>query len=569
MGFDYFTTSQLASELHDSLLDDVISGASFRGADLKLEIDQRGLICFQCKPNGLVLYYPNDTHSLPRPNKDDPVRYFVGARFIDIGMSGRDRGISFFLERFNKKRDETTRGVLVCEMMNRRIDCALISQETQLVLGGWGKEKRIVVGNPYIPPIKDPRIVLGIDSVNAKDSLVSLPGENYLELIRRTFSGIDRSVIREILYRCNLKEQDLVNPVGVKMFCDKATETFNTVGSLGGYIYEETGKLQFTAICPTRLYSLIKVDQSNLLIVSLVEYFNRQEIRDIYDSKEKEINQIINRTLSSLARKRIVLKNELMETECAQAIERKGHILLAHLEHVSNDTKSVSLVDVFEDTSEAMVHFRFNDSETPAEHAKILLKRAKKLKRRRTILPSLLSKLDSEIVDIELCRKSLDGHKPDLEKQRLWLIEKGYMDINKSYGPKKNKRTAPLVNPREYVTNDGWVILAGRNNKENDLLTHRTADQNDFWFHAHGYPGSHVILKRDGRKDEPSKTVIEQAAAVAAFWSKGKTAKKVPVVFTLKKYVNKPKGGVPGQAVLKREKTVIVQPGLPEQLDER
>ena len=74
-----------------------------------------------------------------------------------------------------------------------------------------------------------------------------------------------------------------------------------------------------------------------------------------------------------------------------------------------------------------------------------------------------------------------------------------------------------------------------------------------------------MILKRDGRKDEPSKLSIEQAAAVAAFWSKGKTAKKVPVVFTLKKYVNKPRGGAHGQAVVKREKTIIVQPRLPGQ----
>ena len=85
----------------------------------------------------------------------------------------------------------------------------------------------------------------------------------------------------------------------------------------------------------------------------------------------------------------------------------------------------------------------------------------------------------------------------------------------------------------DYVTDDGWVILAGRNNKENDFLTHRNAEQNDFWFHAHGYPGSHVILKRDGRKDEPSKLSIEQAAAVAAFWSKGKTAKKLRLTISV------------------------------------
>jgi predicted ribosome quality control (RQC) complex YloA/Tae2 family protein len=94
------------------------------------------------------------------------------------------------------------------------------------------------------------------------------------------------------------------------------------------------------------------------------------------------------------------------------------------------------------------------------------------------------------------------------------------------------------------------------------------AAQNDMWFHAHGYPGSHVILKREGRKDEPSKQTLEEAAAIAAFWSKGKSAKKVPVVYTLAKYVSKPRGGAPGQAVLKREKTLIVEPQIPKTKDD-
>ena len=86
--------------------------------------------------------------------------------------------------------------------------------------------------------------------------------------------------------------------------------------------------------------------------------------------------------------------------------------------------------------------------------------------------------------------------------------------------------------------------------------------QNDIWFHAHGYPGSHVVLRREGRKEEPDKQTLEEAAGLAAFWSKGKTAKKVSVVYTLVKHVTKPRGGAPGQALLRREKTIVVTPSL-------
>jgi len=109
----------------------------------------------------------------------------------------------------------------------------------------------------------------------------------------------------------------------------------------------------------------------------------------------------------------------------------------------------------------------------------------------------------------------------------------------------------------------GWTVLAGRNNRENDQLTHRSAAPNDIWFHAHGYAGAHVVLRRDDRREEPGARNLEEAAAVAAFWSKGKTAKKVPVIYTTVKYVSKPRGGAPGQAVVRREKTLIVEPRLP------
>jgi predicted ribosome quality control (RQC) complex YloA/Tae2 family protein len=116
--------------------------------------------------------------------------------------------------------------------------------------------------------------------------------------------------------------------------------------------------------------------------------------------------------------------------------------------------------------------------------------------------------------------------------------------------------------PRRYHTSDGWSVWAGRNNRENDIVTHRLAAQNDLWFHAHGYAGSHVILRREGRKEEPSVRTVEEAAAVAAYWSKGRSANKVPVVYTLAKYVSKPRGGAAGLAVMKREKTLMVRPAL-------
>jgi len=119
--------------------------------------------------------------------------------------------------------------------------------------------------------------------------------------------------------------------------------------------------------------------------------------------------------------------------------------------------------------------------------------------------------------------------------------------------------------PREFTIRDGWKVIVGRSNEENDHVTHRLAKQEDYWFHASGVPGSHVVLKRAGRKDNPSSKAIEEAAAIAAFYSKARNSRKAPVIYTLKKYVHKPRKAKPGLATCTNEKTVMVTPKNPEE----
>ena len=103
MGLDYFTVSQLGAELHQILPGRFISGASYSDGSLKLKIEQSGMLSFQCKPNGLILYAADNANVLPWPSKDDPVKYFIGARFIGVSLPESDRTLSFILERFNQK----------------------------------------------------------------------------------------------------------------------------------------------------------------------------------------------------------------------------------------------------------------------------------------------------------------------------------------------------------------------------------------------------------------------------------------------------------------------------------
>jgi hypothetical protein len=119
-----------------------------------------------------------------------------------------------------------------------------------------------------------------------------------------------------------------------------------------------------------------------------------------------------------------------------------------------------------------------------------------------------------------------------------------------------------LFNPRVFVTSEGYTVIVGRNNSENDYVTHRLAKAEDLWFHAYGVTGSHVILRHRG-KAAPSRRAIEEAASIAAYYSKARTSSAVPVIYTQKKFVNKPRGARPGTAACTREKTVMARPVRP------
>ncbi len=122
--------------------------------------------------------------------------------------------------------------------------------------------------------------------------------------------------------------------------------------------------------------------------------------------------------------------------------------------------------------------------------------------------------------------------------------------------------------PRRYVLPGGWVVLVGRNAAQNDVLTHKVAAPRDLWFHARGSQGSHTVLRLASGKGEPPRAVIEAAAAIAAFHSKGRNSKLVPVAYTERRHVRRPRGAPPGTAAIQREKVVFVTPAVPAGVEE-
>ena len=131
-------------------------------------------------------------------------------------------------------------------------------------------------------------------------------------------------------------------------------------------------------------------------------------------------------------------------------------------------------------------------------------------------------------------------------------------------GKEKYNRSA-TIQPDcwSYTLSNGWKILAGKTDADNDLLSLKTARPNDYWFHVHRLPGSHVILQHP-TENLPDSDTLKTAAAVAAWHSKARQAGLVPVSYTEAKHVGKPRGAKPGSVTIKREKIIKVRPALPK-----
>ncbi|MBX7152500.1 NFACT RNA binding domain-containing protein, partial [bacterium] len=218
--------------------------------------------------------------------------------------------------------------------------------------------------------------------------------------------------------------------------------------------------------------------------------------------------------------------------------------------------------NVYSDSGES-VTIELNPEKKPQENIERYFAQAKKLK---NSVKKIAERIDFVNKENRMIQKLIETYSneekidwKDFAKQYERFIELGWIKRN-SAEPAKVE-TAPVF--REFLVHGNWRVFVGQNDEKNDALTFKFAKKDDLWFHARGVPGSHVVLKRDGRKDNPSKDAVEAAAAIAAFFSKAKTSSLVPVIVAERKYVRKPKGAKPGTVIVEREDVVVVPPKEP------
>ena len=261
------------------------------------------------------------------------------------------------------------------------------------------------------------------------------------------------------------------------------------------------------------------------------------------------------------------IERDWQEANAAPQARREAEALAAYLPQVPRRADHVELPDP--SRAGKKLRIELDPKLPPHENANRAFRRASKLERalsaipaRRVVLIDELVKARAQLERIEAGERPADL--PDSPRSAGSLSPA--KPARGALGPAATRGAevpAKLV-PRRYRTREGWDVWVGKTNEGNDYLTHRLARPEDYWFHVQGSPGSHVVLRRGKAKDEPSRDTLREVAAWAAWFSRQKSSGTVPVIWTRKKYVRKPRGSKPGLAeVMRDEKTIFAKPAEP------
>lgn len=253
------------------------------------------------------------------------------------------------------------------------------------------------------------------------------------------------------------------------------------------------------------------------------------------------------------------LKKDMERAENADQFRLWGELIKANRKNVKRGQSEVTVTN-FYDPQNAQITIKLDPELDLHQNADRYFNIARKAEASEAVVKKRIRENNSELVRLHRWNDALGM------LQTTAQLEEFAQKINQTELPSSrhsgsSKQTAR--NFREFTISDGWRVLVGRNNKENDLLTHRTAALDDLWFHAQSIRGSHVVLRREGKKRDISPSALEEAAAIAAHFSKAKHSSKVPVVYVEVRYLRKPRGAAPGLVTYTNEKTLFVKPSLP------
>lgn len=386
--------------------------------------------------------------------------------------------------------------------------------------------------------------------------------------MKKAFPLMNTTLIREACMRSHVGEHHLVAKLSDADLARLLDACQTIIAELGQRpqpcLYTKPGEQPVFSVIPLQHLQTAHVEQFQSIHDAIRAFVGTDRRQKSVLQEKESLLHFLRQGAEKAERTLQKMEQETAALERATRYERFGKLLMANLVRLQKGMTEIELEDVFSHDRTSVI-IRLDQKLTPARNAELYFDKAKKA---RAGIEEKLGHQDDVRARWEVLRELLDRVTDLQTYEQLTEFSTTHREELKRLGYKglksERERKEEEVPFRQFTVPGGFRVWVGKNSENNDLLTMKYAKPSDLWFHARGSSGSHVILRLGTGKGEPGKQAIEAAAAIAAFYSKMKTAKHVPVAMTERKYVRKPRGAPAGTVVIEREKLIFVNPRLPE-----
>ena len=484
-----------------------------------------------------------------------------------IRQDGLERILFLDFECVNELGDVVT-VTLACEIMGRCSNLIIINDEGKIIDSikrvdeEMSRERMVLPGMRYTLPPRDNR--LNFITANSEDIITKLRENGSAELSKaliRVFEGISPILAREWTFfagRGNHLQSDTIegDQLDRLIFIIRKTREqllsgeccFSVASTKEGLLKD---------------FSLIRLNQfGNFMYTKeiptaseLLDYFYYERDRAVRTKQRaNDLFKLLVNLTERTERRISIQKQELIQCTEKDYYKLCGDLISANMYCIKKGDSSVT-VNNFYDENNPEITIELDTRKTPSQNAQHYYIEYKKCVTAEDKLTIQIEKGEEELQYLDSVFDALTraDSENDIIQLRLELREQGYIKSRNSKA-KPPKALPPL----EYKSSDGYTILVGRNNHQNDQLTLKFAEKSDIWLHTQNITGSHAIIVTGG--ETPPDRTIEEAAIITAFNSKGRNSNLVPVDYCLARYVKKPSGAKPGKVVFTNYKTAFVKP---------
>ena len=496
-----------------------------------------------------------------------------GGRITGIRQDGAERILCIDLEAVNEMGD-TVKLTLAAEIMGRRSNIILIEypegtdegkivDSIKRVTPDMSAVRPVLPGMSYSLPPRGKR--LSLESFTAdelKGYLGAFAGKRTSSALVQSFEGISPVFADEAVWYMNGGDD---KPAG--SLSPAETERLTAWLSERSAALRER-RLEYTALLTPEgqpkdfcfadikhFGSLMQTKRYESACELLDDFYSHRSRDERIRQKAADLFRTLTSLLERTARRIANQKQELAECADREQLKIRGDLLMTNLYAMEKGQTSVRCQNYYSENGE-MLDIELDPRLTPTQNAQRYYREYRKADTAEKMLAGLISEGEQELKYLDsvldqLTRAETDS---DIEQLRGELAEQGYLR-RRGRGKYKEERSLP---PLKFLSDDGFTILVGRHNRQNDKLTLKDSSKQDIWLHTHDITGSHTVIVTGGKN--PPETTIMQAARLAAYHSKGRQSSQVPVDYTLIKNVKKPSGAKPGMVIFTDQHTVYVTP---------